>query len=534
MTLLSDLIERVAREHPTRCLLSDGDEAVSAAEFLDRVRRVAGGLAAAGIGAGDRVGFWLPNCSAYLIAHFACAQLGAVTVSINTRFGISELEDILERSRCSALLWWPGFTRADFRSLLRLVVESKRHCLEILLAVADPLKDASIDEVWCGLPQLSYQMLAQHEPAVERHDDEVAGCLTFTTSGTTSRPKFVLHTQHSLARHAAEVAAAFGWDAPGTVVLQMLPLCGTFGHAQALAAIGAGAELVSVSSFEADEALRLMVGRQVTHAMGVDDMFARLLEAGLCAKRAPAFRFGGFAAFNPALRELAVHAADKGIELRGLWGMSELQALVACRMAETDPKSRACAGGQLISSSARVRVRHPESGELLAVGDTGELEITAPSQMAGYLDDEAATAQSVTDDGFIRTGDLGHLDADGGFTYLARIGDALRLGGFLVDPSEIESIVEQHDDVAKAQAVGVDTASGTRAFVFVIAAREAVNLDDLKVFCVQRMARYKQPVGIEVIDEFPFTASANGEKIQKTALRQRAEAVLSASATTQS
>jgi len=144
--------------------------------------------------------------------------------------------------------------------------------------------------------------------------------------------------------------------------------------------------------------------------------------------------------------------------------------------------------------------------------------------MSGYFEDPDATVAATTDDGFFRTGDLGYTSADGGFVFLTRMGDVLRLGGYLVAPAEIEAHLAAHPDVAEAQVVGVDSAVGPRAAAFVIAAAgAAVDSDGLQAHCARGLAKFKVPTAIYPIDAFPVTPSPNGEKIQRGKLRAMAQ-----------
>ena len=144
--------------------------------------------------------------------------------------------------------------------------------------------------------------------------------------------------------------------------------------------------------------------------------------------------------------------------------------------------------------------------------------------MVGYYGDEAATRAAFTGDGFLRTGDLGYSTDDGGFVFLARLGDALRLSGFLVSPAEIEGVLQEHPGVAGAQVVGVETPAGTRAFAFVIAAPGAAfDEQALIAHCAGRIAKFKVPVRVQPIDAFPVTPGANATKIQKAKLRELAQ-----------
>ncbi len=146
--------------------------------------------------------------------------------------------------------------------------------------------------------------------------------------------------------------------------------------------------------------------------------------------------------------------------------MSEVQALFAGQAPSDAPAQRALGGGVLVSPDARVRVRDPETGDLLEPGEPGELELRGPSLMSGYFENPEGTAEAITDDGYIRTGDLGYQTRDG-FVFLTRMGDAMRLGGFLVNPAEIAGHIEDLPEVAEAQIVSFADDGRNRPFAFV-------------------------------------------------------------------
>src|SRR5262249_54912593 len=160
-------------------------------------------------------------------------------------------------------------------------------------------------------------------------------------------------------------------------------------------------------------------------------------------------------------------------------------------------------------------------------GVAGELEFKVPSCMVGYHGDEAATRAAFTADGYLRTGDLGYSTADNAFVFLSRLGDAMRLSGFLVSPAEIEDVLQTHPSVAAAQVVGVESAAGTKAFAFVIVKPgEGFDEGALTGHCAARIAKFKVPVGVRPIDAFPVTPGSNATKVQKAKLRELAQAFL--------
>jgi fatty-acyl-CoA synthase len=223
-----------------------------------------------------------------------------------------------------------------------------------------------------------------------------------------------------------------------------------------------------------------------------------------------------------------LRADAAGLKLVGLYGTSEIQALFA-RQDEHAPASERClAGGRPVSAAARVRARDPQTGAVLAPRAPGELEFFAPSsRMAAYHGNPEATREAITADGYYRSGDLGYTLADGRFVYLTRMGDSLRLGGFLVSPAEIESAVQEVPGIAACQVVAVPRAAGPVPVAFVLL-HDGASLDEMAVVAHVRskLAKYKVPARVIPVDAFPVTPGANATKIQKGKLREMAEALL--------
>jgi fatty-acyl-CoA synthase len=506
-----------------------GAERVSFAALDAESRRLARGLADLGIARGDRVALWLPNTPAWLALHFACARLGAITVAINTRFRSAELADIVARSGARILVLWPGFRQIDFIGLLEAVDRDSLDRLEHIVVYGDnagttaPFPTASV----MGKTVVPYAALRDRPPCQDDFGAGPAGVAIFTTSGTTKAPKFVLHDHDGIVRHAGNVARGFDYTAPDSVVLQALPLCGVFGFCQAMACLAAGRPMVMQSIFEAEAAAQLIVEHKVTGFNGSDEMFVRLLAASAEAVPFPSLRFCGYAAFNPTLDSIVTEAEGRGLRLAGLYGASEVQALFAQQDPAGPAAGRGRPGGRPIAADYRVRVRDPESGIALPDGESGELEFRGSSTMAGYFGDHEATAKTLSADGWMRSGDLGHRLADGSFVFETRMGDVLRLGGYLVAPSEIEAHLRRHAAIEGCQVVGVADAGGLRPVAFVtLRAGAAFDEAALRRFCGDALARFKVPVRIFALDAFPTTASANGTKVQRAKLREMARARL--------
>lgn len=515
-------------EGSTSTLTFDDGSTSTASELVEDARRLAGRLAADGRQVGDRIVVHLPNTAEHVRLLLACAVGGFVAVAVNTRYSPDEVDDLIRRS---------GAHRVDGATISQGVPD-------------DPASERHGGEAT--------------RDRVDRRDDPF---VVFTTSGTTSRPKMVLHRQHSIADHARDAAAAFGHSDEDTVLLA-LPLCGTFGQASLMAAVAGNARIV-VTDFDLDRTARLIGRHGVTCMNGSDDMFHRLLDHGADLST---IRLGGYARFNTSLDGIVARAEAAGATLTGLYGMSEVQALFSLRDPAGPIGVREKPGGTLVSSAAARRIVD------------GELQVRGPSLFAGYLaeggdriDDELtarhlAVAAADDDDGgaWFRTGDLardddtddsdsdvaGRADPDRSFEYLARLGDVLRLGGFLVSPAEIESVLMEADEIEAAQVVAVDRPGGARPVAFVVLAGtrtdatsarasdvvdatgrdghatrvpgKSQHLDEAATIerCAARLARYKVPVRVIVLDRFPTTDSANGTKIRKVELRRMGAAAL--------
>jgi fatty-acyl-CoA synthase len=299
-------------------------------------------------------------------------------------------------------------------------------------------------------------------------------------------------------------------------------LCGTFGNAAAMAAIAGGAHVVCLAQFDGEAAVRLIRQHRVTHVIGGDDMFGRIAAAS-AGRRFDTVRFSGFAAFHSTAAASIAAAETLGMQPRGLYGSSEVQALFAV----AEGKNRLLAGGVPISSQARLAVRDPQTGNTLPPGASGELWIHAPSRFTEYLEDPTATERAIDADGMFRTGDLARL-AVTDFLYEARIGDAIRLGGFLVSPEEIEAVIQAQPGVAAVQVVAASRGVADPVPIAFVQPAAGAQVDEpsLRARCLEQLARFKVPERIVVVESFPTIESPNGPKVQKVRLREMAQAIL--------
>jgi len=518
---LTSLVARHLEQAPDSCALIGGDRHISYAELDQMASSAAAWLREQGIGRGDRVAVWLVNRPEWLALMLGLSRIGAVLVAVNTRYRTAELQHILSASGARMLIMQPRFRKIDFQALLGDLESSTVPDLETI-AVLDSAAD---------LPQLTGcstlpfpDLDAFNALDVTDHSSETDLAMLFTTSGTTKLPKLVMHTQRSLASHADCVARAFRFDQPGAGLLAPLPFCGTFGLVPVMTALAAGIPIAVMETFDAEPAVELIREHRLTHLFGSDEMYRRILDAMPDNTRLDSLRVCGFAAFQTGAEDLVRLADARGIPLAGVYGSSEVQALFSIHPGQGEVQERCKGGGIPADPEAQIRVRDTESGQLLEPEQSGVLEICAEGNFAGYFNNPEATCEVVDNDGFFSTGDIGYLRGDGTFIYQTRAGDAIRLSGFLVNPSEIEDILRDCPGIAEAQVIGADVDGKPACVAFVIAEPDAaIDAGGIRAWLKDMTAAFKVPARVWFLDAFPVTESANGTKIQRGKLREIAK-----------
>ena len=449
------------------------------------------------------------NGLGYIQSFLACASSGLVAVSVNTRYSTQEVAQLLKRAGVKAVITDQS-ADVSAQGVRTICVE------DLLTSGTDP-----------------GEALSASLPVVHQSGVDLAGerCVVFTTSGSTGEPKMVVHRQDSIATHSTDIASCCGFSSDD-VALVAMPFCGTFGLSSLLGSVAAGCSKVVVpDQFDAEHVASLVSEHQVNLVNGSDDMFHRLLatDADLSS-----VRVGGYARFNTSLDGIVERAAERGMHLTGLYGMSEVQALFTIRDIDADSITRSRAGGALTSPLAYYRIVD------------GELQLRGPSLFDGYLAEGGAeidqTLTTTAMDGvWFKTGDSAEqsdVDGDRSFTFLSRLGDVLRIGGFLVAPTEIEQVLvgfgrSEHGgpvagEITAAQVVAVDRPTGARPVAFVLLAAGSKELDEteVKAHCSAELAKFKVPIRTFTLDAFPMVDGPNGLKVRRDELRRMAERLL--------
>lgn len=497
-------------------------------ELREQAASIGSGFATIGLQPGDILGVFLPNRAAWPAVALGAAYSGIGVLGLNTRFREAELNHLLGVADVNTVVVADEFLGIDGPALMAGLDRPVR-CV-----VAASTADADREP---GDP-VQLADLAATEPTgpVGRADHPLIG---FTTSGTTGFPKIAMHDQRQTLSHLLNVADSFalGVDA---VSLTPLPLCGAFGYTVGLATLLAGGAVVTHETWDVDDAAAAIDGHGVTYFSASDDMLLGVLNSD-GFDPSGSWRSGGFADFTNAGVDAVTTAekvSDGRLRLTGLYGSSEGFALMSSfdPAAPLDDRSRN--GGYLVGADMTVRCCDPETGTELPPGEPGELQFRGTNLIAAYLNNPEASAKAFTEDGWYRSGDLGHVvepDERGhqGFVFLARLGDSLRLRGFLCDPAEIENHLERHPAVDLAQVVGVSRPGvGDVAVGFVrltaVADRPVPAEAELLDHCRTGLANYKRPERVVIVEEFPVTDGPNGVKIRKVELRERATELLEA------
>jgi fatty-acyl-CoA synthase len=498
------------------------------AGFREDVRRAARSLLALGIEQGENVGIWAPNVPEWVILQFATAQIGAVLVNVNPAYRATELAYVLKQADLTTLVLTDEFKKCSFFGMLAEV------CPEInsakLNSAAFPrLRHViSTNDTSRGLIQSWAEFLKQGDPVTEstllarqeqvRCDDVVN---IQYTSGTTGFPKGAMLTHRNLLMNGFYIGERQRFAFRDRLCIPV-PFYHCFGCVLGtlMCVVHGAAMIIAAESFDPLATLLAVEVEGCTGIYGVPTMFIaelnhpRFDEFDLSTLRT------GIMAGSPCPVELMRAVVDRmgAREMTIGYGLTEASPLITQTATDDDLEHRICTVGRPLPG-VEVRIAGPGSVEPLPVGQPGELIARGHGIMKGYYQKPEETAQAITPEGWLRSGDLAVLTADGYYRITGRLKDMIIRGGENIYPREIEEFLFTHPAIADVQVVGLpDQHYGEEVCAWVrLRSGASLTEDELKCFCKGRIAHFKVPRYVVFVEEYPSTVTG---KIQKFKLRE--------------
>ncbi|WP_198384154.1 AMP-binding protein [Roseomonas sp. KE2513] len=489
------------------------------------VARIRAALLAAGVGRGEHVGLLMGNGPRWVSIFLALGSIGAVTVPVNTRFQAEEMAYALRQSRVRRLFAADRFLRIDFVAMLRGIIPGLDSALpdaalpelrEVVVVGKDVPVGARSWEDFLSAGQ-------GHEAPPRCAPDDVL--LMQYTSGTTSFPKGVMLTHRSMCANAF-----FSGGRMGLRIADRFHSARPFFHVagstlSVLSCIQHVTTLVTMDRFEPAEALRLMEKERCTHFSGNDTMALMLLNHPDRARRKLVLR-GAWAAASPSIVRRIIEEMGARDCVVG-YGLSEASPNIA-QSCWWEPEEVRISGHMRPQPGLEIRIRDLETGEDLPPGGTGEILVRGWNVMQGYFDKPKETAETLTADGWLLTGDLGRLDEAGRLEFAGRAKDLVRVGGENVSPAEVEDILHRHPAIRQAVVVGVpDPRLMEVPCAFVILNEgQSCEPEALIAWSKENMAGFKVPRYVQVVESFESIGMTASSKIQKKQLAKHAIEVL--------
>jgi HIP---CoA ligase len=520
------LVERAGERFGSREALVDADGAgadgpdvqrLTFAELAAATDEAARAYVAHGLEPGDRVAIWAPNSARWVVAALGAYRAGGVVTTVNTRFKGSEAAHVVRTAGARLLVTVTDFLDTDYVGLLEGA--GRPECLERTVVLHGPVPGHCVgwEGFLAGATGVDPALVGKRAGAIA--PDDVSTVIF--TSGTTGAPK------GAMLRHDASVRAFTAWSdvvglQEGDRYLVINPFFHTFGlKAGILACLVKGATIVPHATFDVPDVMRRVDEERITMLPGAPAIYQTILDhPDLDRFDLSSLRLAVTGAATvpvEMIRRMASELTFTNI-VTG-YGLTEATGIVTMCRHTDDPETIAKTAGRPIPD---IEVRTvDQAGKDVPAGDPGEVVVRGYNVMAGYIGDPDASAAAIDADGWLHTGDIGVFDRDGNLKITDRLKDMFIVGGFNAYPAEIENMLMEHPTVGQAAVVGVpDRRMGELATAFVVP-RAGATIDEaaLIAWCRERMANYKVPRSVQVVDALPLNASG---KVLKYVLRERA------------
>ena len=517
---IGDNLDRTVAAHGDRDALIDhaSGRRWTYREFAEQVNGLAAGLLSRGVGKGDRVGIWAPNCPEWTFTQYATAKVGAILVNINPAYRSHELQYVLEQAGISTLVSAASFKTSDYASMIETVRPQCPDLTSVLL-LGSPEWDAVLAD---GLAaQASDPAPLAAAQAALSADDAIN---IQYTSGTTGFPKGATLSHHNILNNGYFVGELCHYSEVDRVYIPV-PFYHCFGMVMGnLACTSHGAAMVIPGpAFDPRASLEAVQAEKCTSLYGVPTMFiAELALPDFDSFDLSSLRTGIMAG-SPCPVEVMKQVIDR-------MGMSEVS--ICYGMTETSPVSLQTRSDDSIEQRTEtvgrvgphleIKIVDPATGLTVPRGEPGELCTRGYSVMLGYWENPEKTAEAIDAARWMHTGDIGVMDEAGYVAITGRIKDMVIRGGENVYPREIEEFLYTHPDILDAQVIGVPDAKYGEELMVWVQMREGaddLDADSVRAFCTGKLAHYKIPRYVHVVDEFPMTVTG---KVRKIAMREQA------------
>jgi len=502
MTTIPGLLFNQADKRPNALAIQDDEATYSFARLKSDVQSAAGAMQAKGISKGDKFAIWAPNCAEWIVATLAGQMLGAILVTLNTRYKGMEAADILRRSQCKLLFTVKGFLGHDYTSMLE---GQDLPDLKDIILLRDDQNSGVFEEFIRSGGEVS-EIIAGSEDVSD----------IIFTSGTTGAPKGAMTTHSQNVKVFEAFTSAIGMNGEDRYLV-VNPFFHSFGYkAGWLACLVVGAAIFPLAVFDPKSVLMQIETDKISVMPGAPTIFQTLLShADLGDHDISSLRVATTGATTIPVDLIRAMSEDLGIDdVFSAYGLTESSGVVSlCRKGDDFATIATTCGRPLPGTELRIV---NDEGKSVATGERGEIWVRGFNVMQGYLDNPSATAETITDDGWLKTGDIGIQDAEGYIKVTDRKKDMVIVGGFNCYPAELEKMLLQHDNIADVAVVGMADERLGEVTQAHIVKNGSLDADSVLKWCRENMANYKVPRSIVFHDSLPRNASG---KVMKFMLK---------------
>ncbi|NLI73655.1 MAG: AMP-binding protein [Euryarchaeota archaeon] len=532
---LGQLLDEAVKKAPNNeaVVYADRDYRETWQEFSDTVDRVAKGLMAIGVKKGEKVAIWATNVPHWVTLQFAVARIGAILVTVNTNYKISEIEYILKQSESESIFIIDGYRDTDYVNILyelvpelrsqprdRLHPEKFPHLRRVIFLGPEKHRGMySMNEVMSMAAQTTHQEYVARQNSILPHDV----VMMQYTSGTTGFPKGVMLTHCNIGNNGYWIGVNENLS-PDDRVCFPVPLFHCFGCVLAvMACVNHASTMVILEKYDPVNVMMSVEFERATALYGVPTMFINILNHPLFDKFDFSTLRTGIMAGSPCPVKTMEECVERMNmrEVTIVFGLTETSPGMTQTRYDEPSLERKCSTVGKALPGVEVAIIDPNTGKHLGPGEHGEICCRGYNVMKGYYNMPEETAEVIDEDGWLHSGDIGMVDKDGYYKITGRLKDMIIRGGENIYPKEVEDFIHRIEGISDVQVIGVPSKKyGEQPGAFIIL-EPGVNMmtEDVQDYCRGKIAWYKIPKYVAFVDEYPLTASG---KVMKYKLREMA------------